>query len=71
MPSEAGEKLREAAELIDEAAEATPEGDYDAETLAAYEKKFGEVPSLRGICRDIASTSRRVALLVDVNEGEK
>ena len=66
--SERGDKLREAAALIEEVAEDAPEYDGDEETMAEFEEEFGEVPSYRSVLMDLTNTTRQLGLMMDVEE---
>lgn len=61
-------RLRDAAASIEEVADSAPDLDLDDETLEEYEEEFGEVPSLSGILREVASTTRHLAILYEVQE---
>lgn len=64
--SERGDTLRRAADLIAEVAEEAPDYHGDDETRAEFEREFGEVPSYQAVMTDIASTTRQMALMMDV-----
>lgn len=67
-----GERVRAAANIIEQVAEEIPEADeYDEDVLAAFEGEHGEVRPRSAILRDVTSVLRTFSIIADVAEREE
>lgn len=62
------DRLRDAASEIESVANDVGDVDFDDELVEAYRDEFGETPSLRKLLADIANTTKRVSVMVEVQE---